>query len=635
MPVILGTAGHIDHGKTTLVKALTGIDCDRLAEEKKRGITIELGFAFLDLPDGQRLGVVDVPGHERFVKNMVAGASGVDFVALVIAADEGIMPQTREHLEICSLLGVKRGVVALTKADLVDEEWLAMVTDEVRVFLAPTFLAGAEVIPVSAHTGRGLDALKAELVRLAVETGPSRRFDLPRLPVDRAFTMKGHGTVVTGTLLAGSLDVGQDVTLYPGGRSTRIRSLQVHGQPAQRARAGQRTAANLQGLEVEDVERGDTLAPPGSLFPSTSWTVVATCLASSPRGLRHRGQLHLHHGTREVMARLYFFDRDRLESGQTALCQARFETPLAGVFGDRMVMRAFSPLRTVAGATLVCPGALKLKKTSPELAVLAALPEAAPEDLALAHLRLAGREGASFTRLVAFTGLGSRDLATTLQDLSARGKASQFDRENRMWISGEVLDELSERILSRVDAFHKANPARQGLSRGELTSGLPLTLAPKLMHFLLEKLLKSGRVVQEQELLRASSHSASLGLDLARARDAVLAAYEAGGLTPPNLKDVIEPLGLTAKQAQPVFKLLQDEGRIARTKDDLFFAVSALERLRELVLGYFADRQELGPQDFRELTGLTRKYAIPLLEYLDKIRLTVRVGDKRLLRARS
>ena len=634
MPVIMGTAGHIDHGKTTLIKALTGVDCDRLAEEKKRGITIELGFASMELPGGQTLGVVDVPGHERFVKNMVAGAAGIDFVVLVIAADEGIMPQTREHLEICTLLGITSGVVALTKVDAVDQDWLGLVIEDVRAYLAPSFLGNAPLYPVSSHTGQGLDALRAELARLAGEHIPRRRSDIARLPIDRVFTMKGHGTVVTGTLISGRLKAGDEVRLYPSGRSTRARSLQVHGHSAQEALAGQRTAVNIQGLEVEEVERGEVLARPETLFPSPVWNLEITCLASSPRALRHRGEVHFHHGTREVMARLYFFDRDRLEPGQTAFCQARFETPLVGVFGDRCVMRAFSPLRTVAGAGILSPLGGKLKRTSPELAGMAALPGASAEDLTATQLRLAGPEGASLAQLMVLTGLESKQLDKVLQGFSAKGLASCYDKEARLWVSGAVAESLSLGLLAHLADFHKRQAMKQGVARGELGSAWGKGLAPKLLHFLVERLLRAGKLVQEQELLRLPGHSVSLATDQAQLREQLLAAYERGGLTPPNLVDVLEPLGLTFKDAQPVYKLLQEQGLIARIKEDMYFSVNSLEELKARVVEYFAASKELGPQEFRELTQLSRKFLIPLLEYLDKEKVTIRVGEKRQLRAR-
>jgi selenocysteine-specific elongation factor len=632
MPVIMGTAGHIDHGKTTLIKALTGIDCDRLAEEKKRGITIELGFAFMDLPGGARLGVVDVPGHERFVKNMVAGAAGIDFVLLVIAADEGIMPQTREHLEICSLLGISAGVVALTKVDMVEPEWLELVTEEVGSFLSGTFLAGSPVIAVSAHTGAGLDLLTAELAELAARFRPLRRSDLVRLPVDRVFTMKGYGTVATGTLISGKIAAGDDLAVYPRGLATKARNLQVHGLPAQEATAGQRTAVNLQGLEVEDVARGDVLARPGSLFPSTLWDVELSCLSSSPLALKHRTELHFHHGCREVLAKLHLLDRDKLEPGQTCVCQVRFPEPMAGVFGDRCVLRSFSPLRTVAGGKLIGPLARPLKRRSPLLATLAALSGASAEELILGQLALAGEAGVSAALLLILTNLESRELDKLLQNLAAKQAVFQFDREAKVYVHGTTLASLNERLLVFMADFHAKNQIKPGLTRSELASSGGSRIAPKLFHFLVERLLKSGALLAEAEIIRLPGHVSKLGADQDTMRAGIALAYQAGGLTPPNLPDVLGPLGVSPREAAPVFKVLLDQGVLLKIKEDMYFDAAAVAGLIDRVRAYFKTARELGPVEFKELTGLSRKYAIPLLEFFDKQKLTIRVGDKRQLR---
>jgi len=635
MPVIMGTAGHIDHGKTTLVKALTGIDCDRLVEEKKRGITIELGFAFLDLPGGGRLGVIDVPGHERFVKNMVAGAHGVDFVLLVIAADEGVMPQTREHLEICTLLGVRHGLVALTKADMVEPDWLDMVAEDVRGFLAGTFLEGAPVLPVSAHTGAGLDALKAELETLARTLAPRRRSDLVRLPVDRVFTMKGHGTVVTGTLVSGSFRLGDDVLLYPGGLGSKVRGLQSHGSTAEEAEAGRRTAVNLAGLEVEQIERGDVLARPGTLFPSLVWDLELTLLASAKKELKHRKEVHFHHGTREVLARLHFLDREALAPGETCICQVRFSEPLVGVWGDRVVVRSFSPLRTIAGGRVVGPAGHKIKRFKPEAqALLARLAGDDPEDVLLAQLALAGSEGVTFARLMTMTDLESKALDKLVSSLLSKGRAFQFDREERALAAGEVVESLTAGLLAHLEAFHARNPMKPGASRGELASTWGRSLPDKLFHLVLERLVKAGRVVAEAEVLRLAGHKVSLASDQSKLRQTILDAYARGGQAPPNLSDVLDPLGVTFKEAAPVFKLLQDQGELVKVKEDMYFHAPVLADLRQRVETYLTEHGDMGAPEFKEVGGLTRKYAIPFLEYLDKEKITVRVGDRRVLRKR-
>lgn len=638
MPVIMGTAGHIDHGKTTLVKALTGIDCDRLAEEKKRGITIELGFAFMDLPPDKsgpkRLGIVDVPGHERFVKNMVAGAAGIDFVVLVIAADEGIMPQTREHLEICSLLGVTAGVVALTKIDMVEPDWLMMVQEEVAGYLKGSFLEDAPILPVSAHSGEGLEALRAELAKLAASFQPHRRTDLLRLPVDRVFTMKGYGTVVTGTLVSGRARVGDDIVVYPGGLTTKIRTLQSHGAQVEEVQAGSRTAVNLAGVEVEQIERGDVLARPGSLFPSLSWDVELTCLKSAPRSLKHRKEVHFHHGAREVMARVYMLEGEALEPGQTAICRVRFSEPLAGVFGDRVVARSFSPLRTIAGGRLLSPLAHRVKRFSPAVETLRGLGAGSPESIVLGQLELAGNVGLTFAQLLVATSLESKALEKALALMGGRQEALLIDREARTYISGKVAAALSEGLLAFLAEFHAREPMKPGVARGGLASTWGRRLAPRLFHFVLEGLLRKGAMTAEQELLRLPDHRVSLASDAASLRRKLLDAYDAGGLTPPNLKDVLDPLGVTFKEAAAVFKHLQDEGRLVKVAEGMYFSAAPLAELTGRVVAFFATREDMSPQDFREVSQLSRKYAIPLLEHFDKEKLTVRVGDIRRLRKR-
>lgn len=633
MPIIMGTAGHIDHGKTSLVKALTGIDCDRLQEEKKRGITIELGFACLDLSGGLRLGVVDMPGHERFVKNMVAGAAGIDFVLLVIAADEGVMPQTREHLEICTLLGIRRGLVALTKVDMVEEEWLELVQEDVQTFLAPTFLAEAPVLPVSAHQGLGLKELKERIADLAGEFDREPRSDLFRLPVDRVFTMRGHGTVATGTLISGTLKVGDDLEIAPWALKSKVRGLQVHGMAEEFAEIGQRTAVNLHGLEVEDVERGMVLTHPGTLFPATTWDLELTCLPSTPKALKHRTQIHFHHGAKEALARIYFLDRDRLEPGETAMTQVRFEEPMVGMYGDRCVLRSFSPLRTVAGGKLINPLGRKVKRFSATVQQLARLAEAQGEERILLQLELAGLTGLTFAQLRALTCLETKELERQLQVLGGKQEAFLFERDNRTYVHGGLVRELCVGIIGFVEGFHRKEPMKQGLSRGALASGWGKNLHPKLFHFVLERTLKRGELVADGELFRLPEHKVSLASDQAKLRGIILQAFEQGGLTPPSVKAVLAPMDLEMKDAAPVFRLLQEQGELIKVKEDMFFATSAMDRIKTMIRGFFRNKEEMEPTDFKTVTGLSRKYAIPLLEYLDKEKLTVRVGDKRRLRS--
>ena len=635
MPVIMGTAGHIDHGKTSLIKALTGINCDRLAEEQKRGITIELGFGFLDLNPELRIGIIDVPGHERFVKNMVAGAAGIDFVLLVIAADEGIMPQTREHLEICSLLGIQTGLVALTKTDMVEDDWLELVQDEVETYLAGSFLEGAPIVPVSAHTGYGLDALRAQITALVGSFASARRSDLFRLPIDRIFTMKGHGTVITGTSISGTLRMGEEVEIYPTGLKSRVRGLQVHGTGADMAQAGERTAINLQSLDVEDLERGEVLAHPQTLFPALAWDVELTCLRSSPNPLKHRTEVHFHHGSREVLAKLFFLDRDKLEPGDTALCQVRFPRTVPGVFGDRCIVRSFSPLVTVAGGRIVNPLARKVRRHSQDLTTLKALGSMSGEELLLAQLQLAGLAGLTMPELRILTDMESKELDKTLQVLGGRQLAFQFDREERRFVSAEILEALGQKCLSYLAQYHEREPMRPGISRAELSTSFGQGVHPKLIHFLVERLVKSGQMVLDNDILYLPGHKVSLASDQSGLRTRIIETYTLAKFMPPTTKAFLEENDLTVKDTAQIFRLLLDEGVLVKVSEEFYYARSAMDEIMGRVRGFFAEHQEMGPQDFRDLTGLTRKFAIPVLEYLDKEKMTMRIGDKRQLRSRK
>ncbi len=635
MPVIMGTAGHIDHGKTTLIKALTGIECDRLVEEKKRGITIELGFAFLDLEKDFRLGIIDVPGHEKFVKNMVSGASGIDFVMLVIAADEGVMPQTREHLDICSLLGIENGLVALTKTDMVDEEWLELVNDDVGEYLQNTFLADAPIISVSAHSGKGIDLLKSHLKEIASSFKPHRRSDLFRLPIDRIFTMRGHGTVITGTTVSGRISVGEDVMIYPLEITSKVRSLQVHGEQRQNSQAGMRTAVNLHGLEKEDLERGFVLGRPGTLFPSQVWDLKLNYLGSAPRPLKHRTQVHFHHGSKEVLARIYLLERDKVEPGDKCVCQIRFEDPMAGVYGDRCVLRSFSPLRTIAGGRIINPLGGKIKRFSPEVQVLEKLARAQAEDVILVQLELAGSKGLTLPQLVIMTDMESKELEKKLQIMGGKQEVFLFDKDKRSYVSGDMVSNLELQMIGQLEAFHFKHPIREGLSRGELSGKWARDIPERLFFFVLDRLIRQEKIVSDQEFLKLPGHKISLAADQEELKKKILNAYDRAGIQPPTVKKLLEDLDLEMKEVSPVLRLLQSQGNLIKINEDFYFSRIAVEKLKEKIVLFFKTNEEMGPVEFKDMTGLSRKFAIPLLEFMDKEKLTIRVGDKRKFRGRG
>jgi selenocysteine-specific elongation factor len=642
--VVVGTAGHIDHGKTSLVKALTGVDTDRLAEEKRRGITIELGFAHLALPDGTVAGVVDVPGHERFVRAMAAGAGGVDVVVLVVAADEGVMPQTREHLDICRLLGVPRGVVAVTKSDLLPglgADWLPLLEEEIRAAAKGTFLEGCAIVPVSSRTGEGLEALRAELARLAADVA-ERPADGPLfLPIDRAFTLRGFGTIVTGTLLSGSVTEGDALALVPpssGVGELRARSVQVHGKPAHAASAGQRTAVNLPGVEPAAISRGQVLAHPGVVPPVAILDAEVTLLAASPRPLRHRARLLLHVGTAQAPCAVALVDgRPELAPGGTALVQLRLASPLAALPGQRFILRGFRTLegrgKTVGGGRVLAILPRKRRRGRPDqLAQLEVLAGADGDARLLAVLEMAGPAGLAAEALVGRTALSPRALQAGLERLGARGQALQFDRERRAWVAGGVARELQERLLAAVAGFHQAQPLAAGIGREELRGRLPPVTDPRLFQRLLAQLADRGDLVVEGDLVRRRGHAAAASASGGALKDAVAAALLRGGLTPPWVAELPAAVGASSADVGAVLKLLAAEGTVVRVTPDLYYDASAVRGLRERLVAHLRARKEITTQEFKDLVGATRKHVIPLAEYFDREKVTLRVGERRVLR---
>jgi selenocysteine-specific elongation factor len=641
--VVVGTAGHIDHGKTALVKALTGVDTDRLREEKRRGITIELGFAHLTLPDGTVAGVVDVPGHERFVRAMAAGAGGVDLVVLVVAADEGVMPQTREHLDICRLLGVPRGLVAVTKADLLPDlgaEWLPLLEGEIRAATKGTFLEGAPVVPVSARDGEGLPRLVAELARLAAEV-PERPADGPLfLPVDRAFSLKGFGTVITGTLLSGTVTEGDHaelVPLAPGTAGLRVRSVQVHGQAAPRALAGQRTAVNLPGVEPQAIARGQVLVHPGAVPPGAMLDAEVTLLAAAPRPMKHRAKLLLHVGTAQVPAQVALLDRAELAPGATAFAQLRLSAPVAALPGQRFILRGFAVLegrgKTVGGGRVLAILPRRRRRGRPEeTAGLEALARGDAGARLAAVLAMAGPAGLAEAALPGRSALSPKAVAAALERLSARGEALLFDRERRAWVAGPVARALSQRLLDAAAAFHRQKPLAAGVGKEELRAALPPVADPRLFARLLAGLVEKGALAVDGDLVRLPDHHAAVAGAGSAIKEKVAAALARGALAPPWLADLPAAAGAPAAEVQAVLKLLVAEGRAVRVSSELYFDGAAIAGLRGRLVEHLRARREISTQEFKDLVGATRKHVIPLAEYFDREKVTLRVGERRVLR---
>jgi len=628
--VVVGTAGHIDHGKTSLVKALTGIDTDRLPEEKARGITIDLGFAFLEEPDGLTIEIVDVPGHERFIKNMLAGVGGIDLALLVIAADEGVMPQTREHFAICSLLHIQSGLVVLTKTDLVEPDWLELVREDVAGLARGTFLAGGPIVAVSAKTGEGIAELRAALRELAA-TVPSRGTDqLPRLPIDRVFTIKGFGTVITGTLMAGRLRVDERVEVFPAGVQAKIRGLQAHGRPVTESSAGQRTAVNLQGVERAAVERGNVLGLAGTLVPSVLVDGVLELLPDAPRPLKSRDRVRVHTGTSEIMARVLLLDRQELAPGQSAFARFRLEAPLVALPGDRFVIRSYSPMVTIGGGTLldIAPPRFKLKAPA-HLAHVRLLAEGTPDTVVEEHVRHAGGAGVRVGPLSGRVPFGPQRLRGLLDALQSGGRVVAIDRD--WFVHPESLTRLRGLTVAALEQFHRAAPLRPGMSREELR-GRAGAADERVFAHLLTTLEAEGVVRADRDKVRLASHEVRLTAEQQKAADRLEQDFLSAAAAPPSPEEALARAGLSGDEEHELFQVLLEARKLVRVKDSLYFHAQALDVIQDKLVTMLRERKEIGPGDIKDLLGISRKYAIPLLEFFDSRRVTTRVGERRVLR---
>jgi len=615
--IIVGTAGHIDHGKTALVKALTGIDADRLEEEKRRGITIDLGFAHLQLTPALRLGFVDVPGHERFVKNMLAGVGGIDLVLFVIAAEESIKPQTREHFDICRLLGIRRGVIALTKADLVDTDMLELVRLEADDLTAGSFLEGAPVVPVSSVSGAGIDELRRQLVCVAGEVPEKDSNGFFRLPIDRVFSVKGFGTVVTGTLISGSIVRDQEVELYPGGRRLRVRGVQVYGSAAERALAGQRTAVNLADIEPGELARGDVLSEPGR-FRCVSRVDCRLDLLPSAKPLKHRAPVHFHSGTAEIEAEVRLLGGlTVVQPGRSAYAQIVLRNPALLLPGDRFIIRMFSPVVTIGGGLVLDNGARRYRSADDAAGRLAVLENG---DFA-ARISLLVKEspfGSSIGDLVARTGRREPEIAAAARPALTALANWLVDRT---W-----LEQSRARLVQVVRDYHAAHPLTPGIARQDLRG----RLMPDAPPFLLDAVLaEASEVVAEGETVRLRSHRVVLRDDETVARAAIERAFAQAGLTTPALSEVLARSGVEPARARSLLQILLREKILVRVSEDLVFHRTAIDQLRQMMAGKKSTRFNVAA--FKDWTGVSRKYAIPLLEYLDRERITRRDGEDRLV----
>ena len=619
--VVLGTAGHIDHGKSTLVKALTGTDPDRLKEEKERGITIDLGFANLDYPGaGLTVGIVDVPGHDRLIRNMLAGAGGIDIVLLVIAADEGIMPQSREHLQICELLKISRGLVALTKADLVEKDWLELVAGEARDFVKGSFLEGAPVIPVSARSGLNIDLLKEKIKEIALEVKEKQTGGLFRLPVDRVFTLKGFGTVVTGTALSGTVRAEEQVQILPKGIETRIRGIQSHGKPVKEAFAGQRVALNLQGVEKDELERGDVVVSPGRFQPVTAMDVKIELLPGAPV-IKSGARVHFHLGTSEKVARVVLYDRQELKGGESSYAQVRLTGPVVAQGMDRFVIRRLSPLETMGGGSVLDPRPVRRKKgmglEDLEIYEKGSLKEKLSRKILSSALKSISR-----AELEGWIRAEVKEVGRALDELQ-KEKAILPAGEGA-FVHANTFLAFRQAAMDIAGQFHRKNPLRPGIPREELRAELKAD--QKVFSGLLPLVRE---LVSEKDSVRLASFQAALSGKDEQLRGKIIRELEAAGFQPPEKSELAKKLALDEKRLTDVLRLMDKEGAIVRINETLYLPVSVFQKMIALLKGFFAKKPEMAVSEFRDVLGTTRKYALPYLEYLDSHKFTMRVGDTR------
>lgn len=624
--IILGTAGHIDHGKSTLVKALTGTDPDRLKEEKERGITIDLGFAHLAYPDGLTVGIVDVPGHERLVKNMLAGAGGIDMVLFVVDAEEGIMPQTREHLAICQLLGLDKGIFALTKADLVDKEWLLMVIEELKGFLKSTSFHDAPVLPVSGITGYNIEELKEAIHKTALTVTPKPIDSIVRLPVDRVFTLKGYGTVVTGTAISGRLVVNDTIEILPARIKSKVRGLHVHGMEVQTALAGQRVAVNIPGIEKEAVQRGHILTLPGFLQLSTKIDCTVNLLQDSPT-LKSGTKVHFHSGTQEQVARMVLYGLKEIKPGQKTWCQFRFSTPVVVMAGDRFIIRRFSPLQTIGGGLVLDPLPSNIKKQE-RIADLEVLEKKELKEKLAVKIKRAGIWGINKQSLKGWIRTTYPKLESDLSILINYGVV--IAQDNRL-LHQDVLEDFSLKIVNTLKTYHQENPLRKGMPKEALKSEFK-QIDSKWFSQVLGKV---QGITVEGNVVRLNTFKVSMSGDENGLNKKILELLQKDPFQPPFRDELVKILEIDKKQVTDRLNYMTSQGLLVRMKDNLFLTSQAYKTMLHLLQEFYLSHTEITVSEFRAILNTTRRYALPFLEYLDSHKITLRVGDKRKLLLKS
>ncbi len=628
--IIIGTAGHIDHGKTTLIKALTGRNTDRWEEEQRRGITIDLGFTYFDLKSGDRVGIIDVPGHEKFINNMVAGVVGMDLVMLVIAADEGIMPQTREHVDILGLLGIEKSIIVLNKCDLVDEEWLELVEEEVKEELAGTFLDNAPVMKVSAATGQGIPELKDMIEHLTADEVVQKDTNtIPRLPIDRAFSMSGFGTVITGTLLAGSITKEDTLEMYPIGKECKIRSIQVHGQPVDRCYAGQRVAINLSNIKKSEIKRGCVLAPPNNMKNTMMLDVKMNILPSSMRILTNHARLHLFTGTSEVLCRAVLLDKEEIGPGESGYVQLRLEEEIALRRGDKFIVRFYSPMETIGGGVVLEPNPTKKKRFQEEtIEELKRKESGSSEDIIDMHIHNCKDSMMTIAELAKMTALSVDEVTQDVESLEKQGmiKVFHMKKDSYTWHSSNDKA-FQQELTEKLSEYHATHPYRYGMQKAEIHNTFLKKVKPTVFDLYVDKLVEEGIIKRHNEFLSMPEHEIRKDALYEKTETLLLHTFEKAGLDFPKVSEV-DLGGIDPGVVEDILLLLVEENKIIKLGEELYTLTSYVEKAKEIVLELLSQKDLITMGEIRDALETSRKNAKLLVEYMDSIKVTKRNGTE-------
>ena len=626
---IIGTAGHIDHGKTTLIKALSGTDTDRLSEEKKRGISIDLGFTDLKLNEDYTLGIVDVPGHEKFIKNMLAGAGGVDIALLVIAADEGVMPQTREHLDILSLLNVEKGLIVVTKSDMVEDEWVELMVEEIKEKLSETFLSDSPIIPVSATEGKGLNTLKNKLIEIIDNMESKEITGNIYYPVDRVFTIKGHGTIVTGTLVSGKINVDDKLLIYPTQKEVRVRSLEVHNKNADSAYPGQRVGINLTGVYKDEIERGNVLATPNSLMNTKFLDGRLTVLKNAPLVVEHGDRIRFHIGAKEVIGRLYLLNKEELLPGESGLVQYRLEEEVVARYNENYVIRRYSPMTTIGGGNIIDTHPhLRKRFKEDEIEELKKKEELDNNERVEYICELVKDKTVTYEYLIKKTSIRKEKIKEILQELIDDNKVKYFTRGNeKTWIHINNYQELENELLEILDKFHNENRLKAGLSKEELRTRLFLELDNKEYNKFLNDLVDKDEIEVKGSYVKKYEYEVVLNQKEKALKEEILNEFQKDLFMPPNVEEIIRK----GSKKEEVFEYLVDNREIVYIKEDLYFLTSAVKKAKDLLINHLEQKETITLAEFRDKLNSSRKYTLALLEYFDQNNITKRVGEERTL----